>query len=123
MPPGIASVVLVALLTAASFAAEKPFVRVRRKGSSLNITYKTAVMTYDLQTGNAGSGYGGLFMAQIKKASTDYLEEKNDVVYMVLNIEGFSRGEGGAMGYCGAGAEKGKGLFVFNEKKEMKAPA
>jgi len=80
-------------------------------------------MTYDLQTGHAGSGSDGLFMAQINKITTDYLEEKNDIVYMILNIEGNSRGEGGAMGYCGAGAEKGKGLFVFNEKKEMKAPA
>ena len=80
-------------------------------------------MTYDLQTRNAGAGDGKLLMAHINKVSTDYLEQKGDVVYMVLNIEGNSRGGDGAMGYCGAGEEKGKGLFVFNEKGELKAPS
>jgi len=80
-------------------------------------------MTYDLQTGDAGSRHDGMFMAQINKITTDYLERKNDIVYMILDIEGNSRGQGGAMGYCGSGEEKGKGLFVFNENGEQKAPA
>jgi hypothetical protein len=116
---------LILRFLAPSLAAEKPFVRVRWKSEQFRITYKTAVMTYDLQAGDemmTGSVYSKLFMAQINKITTDYLEEKNGVVYMVLNIEGSSRGEEGAMGQCGAGEEKGKGLFVFNETGELKAP-
>jgi hypothetical protein len=122
MFPRIASVLLLALLATSSFGAEKPFVRVRWKGNSFHITYKTVVMSYDLQAPGTGSGYNELFMAQINKISTDYLQEKNGIVYMILNIEGNSRGEGAATGQCGAGEEKGKGLFVFHEKGELKSP-
>lgn len=123
LPRLLATLSFLVLLSPPGIASEKPLVRVRWKGNSFRITYKTAVMTYDLQANDAGSGYTALYMAQINKITTDYLEEKNDVVYMILNIEGSSRGEGGAMGQCGAGEEKGKGLFVFNHKGEVKPPA
>ena len=125
MPPRIAFVLCLTLLVTQGFAADKPFVRVRWKGESFRVTYKTAAMTYHLEPGHglwAPPGYNELSMAQINKITTDYLEEKNGVVYMILNIEGNSRGEDGQIGQCGAGEEKGKGLFVFNEKGELKSP-
>lgn len=76
-------------------------------------------MTYDLQPGEglmAGSDYSQLFMAQINKITTDYLDQRNGTVYLLLNIEGNSRGQEAAMGQCGAGEEKAKGFFVFKKR-------
>lgn len=123
LPRLVVTISLVLLMNPSGIAAKKPFVRVRWKGNSFHIEYKTAAMSYALQPSDAGSGYTGLYMARISKITTDYLEEKDNVVYMILNIEGSSRGEAAAMGQCGAGEEKGKGLFVFNDKGELNPPS
>lgn len=110
---------LVLLLTAASFAAEQPFVRVRWKGAELRITYKKKLMTYD---------YGDpqdlreLFLYTIDKVRTDYLAEKNNVIYMILDVEGPSRGPEGSNSYCGAGTEAAKIWFAFDAEGEVEEP-
>jgi hypothetical protein len=110
---------LVLMLTAASFAADKPFVRVRWKGSEVRITYKNKLMTYD---------YGDpqdppeLFLYTIDEVKTDFLAKKDGVVYMILDVEGPSRGPEAANSRCGAGMEAAKILFAFDSGGEAQEP-
>ena len=60
-----------------SFGSEKPFVRVRWRGSELRITYKNKLMTYDYGDSQDAPE---LFLHTIDKVKTDYLAEKDDVV-------------------------------------------
>jgi hypothetical protein len=107
------------LLATSSFASQEPFVRVRWKGSELRITYKNKLMTYDY--GDAEDS-PELFLYTIDKVKTDFLAEEDDVVYMILNVEGPSRGPEGADSQCGAGMEAAKILFAFDRKGEVKGP-
>jgi hypothetical protein len=113
------ALVLILLLTATASASEKPFVRVRWKGSELRITYKDKLMTYDYGDPNDA---GHFFLYAIDKAHTDYLDEKDHVVYMILDVQGPSRGPEGAMSQCGAGTEAAKILFALNSAGEVKPP-
>ncbi len=117
--------VLLLILLLPLRAAEKPFVRVRWTGEQMRMTYKDKLMVYHFEPGHglwAPPGYNELSMTMIEKIKTDYLVQKDGVVYMVSDIQGRSRDEEGFMGYCGAGEEKGKGFFVFNENGEVKKP-
>lgn len=111
--------VLSLLLTTASLGSDKPFVRVRWKGSELRITYKNKLMTYDYGDSEDAPE---LFLHAIDQVKTDYLSEMDNVVYMILDIQGPSRGPEGAMSQCGAGTEAAKILFMFDEEGERKAP-
>ena len=107
------------LLTTSSFASEKPFVRVRWKNSKLLISYKNKQMTYNY---GDPKNIGGLFLYAIDKVKTEYLAENDAVVYMILDVQGPSRGPEGAMSQCGAGTEAAKILFAFNSNGEMREP-
>jgi hypothetical protein len=111
--------VFLLLLTTPFFGSEKLFVRVRWKGSQLRITYKNKLMMYDYGDSEDAPE---LFLYTIDKVRTDYLAEKDNVVYMILDVEGPSRGPEGAMGQCGAGTEAAKILFAFNDEGEAQAP-
>jgi hypothetical protein len=111
--------ILFLLLTTASFGSEKPLVRVRWRGSQLRISYKNKLMTY---------GYGDSedvpepFLYAIDKVRTDYLAEKKNVIYMILDVEGPSTGPEGSNAQCGAGTESAKILFVFDGQGEVRPP-
>ncbi len=111
--------ILFLLLTTASFGSEKPFVRVRWKGSELRISYKNKLMTYDYGDSEDAPE---LFLYTIDKVRTAYLVEKDNVVYMILDVEGPSRGPEGAMSQCGAGTEAAKILFAFDSEGEVQSP-
>jgi hypothetical protein len=111
--------ILLLLLTTASFGSEKLFVRVCWKGSELRILYKNKLMTYDYGDSEDAPE---LFLYAIDKVRTDYLVEKDNVVYMILDVEGPSRGPEGAMSQCGAGTEVAKILFEFDSQGEVQTP-
>lgn len=106
-------------ISASVFASQKPFVRVRWKGGELRIAYKNKLMTYDYSDPNDGRS---LFLYAIDKVTTDYLAEKDNVVYMILDVTGPSRGPESSMGQCGGGTEAAKILFAFNADGEIKPP-
>ena len=110
---------LLLLLTTVSFGSEKPFVRVRWKGSQLRISYKNKLMAYDY--GDSADAPEP-FLYAIDKVRTVYLVEKDNVVYMILDVEGPSRGPEGSNAQCGAGTEAAKILFVFDSQGEAQAP-
>jgi hypothetical protein len=72
-------IVFLALVTSTLSAAEKPFVRVRWKGSTVRITYKEKLMVYDYGVPDGGSG---LLLYAVDTVKTEYLAEKQNVVYM-----------------------------------------
>jgi hypothetical protein len=116
---------VVFLLTMASQAAEKPFVRLHWKGREIHIVYKGKTMTYDLgprELFNRERPYRDGYPSPIGKVTTDYLREKNGVVYLLAAIEGNSRGPQAASSYCGAGSEYAKVLFTFDHEGEDKEP-
>ena len=115
----MARIVLFLFISASLFASQKPFVRVRWKGGELRITYKNKLMTYDYRDPNDTRS---LFLHTINKVTTDYLAEKDNVVYMILDVSGPSRGPESAMGQCGAGTESAKILFAFDANGEIKPP-
>jgi hypothetical protein len=115
----LTSLILVITVTTASAAADKPFVRVRWKGSELRITYHGKLMTYDYGDAN---DVQDLYLAEIDQIKTDYLGEKNNLVYMILDVSGPSRGAGGEGGMCGAGLEAAKILYTFDADGEAKPP-
>ncbi|HEY6181371.1 MAG TPA: hypothetical protein VIW67_03945 [Terriglobales bacterium] len=112
-------IILLALTTATLFATEKPFVRVRWKGSTVRITYKEKLMVYNYGVPDGGSG---LLLYAVDTVKTEYLAEKQNVVYMILDVRGPSRGPQAAMSYCGAGIEGAKILFTFDRQGEVKPP-
>jgi hypothetical protein len=108
-----------------AFGTDKPFVRVRWKEAELRIVYKGKTITYDFGSPEGLSPetkYQRLFLAAMDKVTTDYLEQKDGVVYMILDIQGPSRGREAASSQCGAGSEQAKALFVFDQDGEVKAP-
>jgi hypothetical protein len=116
---------VVFLLTMSSEAAEKPFVRLHWKGSEIHIVYKGKTMTYNLyprELWNRERPYRDGFPSLIGRVTTDYLREKNGVVYLLAAIEGNSRGPEAASSYCGAGSEYAKVLFTFDHEGEVKEP-
>ncbi len=64
-------------------------------------------MEYDYGVADGGSG---LLLCAVDTVKTDYLAEKQNVVYMILDVRGPSRGPQAAMSYCGAGTEGAIGL-------------
>jgi hypothetical protein len=62
-----------------------------------------------------------LFLYAIDKVKTDYLVEKDNVVYMILDVEG-SSGPQGSIAQCGAGTEAAKILFEFDSQGEVQTP-
>ena len=115
----IRRIIFLALMASTLFAAEKPFVRVRWKGSSVRLTYKEKLMVYDYGVPDES---GRFLVYAVDTVKTEYLAEKENVVYMILDVRGPSRGPQAAMSYCGAGTEAAKILFAFDRNGEVKPP-
>lgn len=112
-------ILFLALATSTLFAAEKPFVRVHWKGSTVRITYKEKLMEYNYGVPDES---GRFLVYVVDTVKTEYLTEKQNVVYMILDVRGPSRGPQSAMSYCGAGTEGAKILFTFDRQGEIKPP-
>jgi hypothetical protein len=107
-------------------SAKVPYVRVRWSGATLHITYQTAKIDHDFSEPAADQSqpeYASLFLFAIDKVRTQRLLEKDGKVYMLLDIEGPSRGPAGANSQCGAGTERALALFRFDSEGLLEEPA
>jgi hypothetical protein len=108
-------------------AGDKPFVRVRWKEVTLNITYKGRSFEHNLRENSEeripGKPYSRFFVADIAAIKTMYLSEENGSVYMLLDITGPSRGPGAASSFCGAGTESALVLFHFDQEGVIEEPS
>jgi len=86
-------------------SSKVPFVRVRWNETTLHITYLGKQIEHDVSTN------GNFVGVAIRKVTTQRLFESNGQLFMLLDVEGPSRGPTAAMGYCGAGEEKALVLF------------
>jgi len=117
------------MLLSTAAMAEKPFVRVKWNQATMRITYKDTTTSYTFNQppstdeNNPHPNYQKLFLYEVSKVTTDFLDEKDGVVYMVSDISGPSRGPQAASSMCGAGEEHAKAFFIFNAKGEIKPPS
>jgi hypothetical protein len=106
-------VFLLALLAAPDAGSTAPFVRMRWHDTSLMLTWEGRSLHYDVAE---------IGLYDIDKAKTVSLLEKAGVVYLLVHVEGPSRGPKGAMHQCGAGTEAGLALLAFDRHGQVKKP-
>jgi hypothetical protein len=105
--------------------AKVPFVRVRWSATTLHITYQTAKIDHDFSESlpdQSKPEFERFWLHEIHNVRTQRLLEKGGRVYMLLDIEGPSRGPEGASHYCGAGTEKALALFQLDSEGLLDEP-
>ncbi|HTK95320.1 MAG TPA: hypothetical protein VL382_06745 [Terriglobales bacterium] len=116
--------ILILLFAACALGADKPFVRARWHGATLDLTYqgKTTSTSFGADARAGAVPYRSLLLYAIGKAKTLYVEEKQERVYLVMDISGPSRGPEAASNYCGAGSESALVLFVLDANGQVRPP-
>ena len=127
----IAFLIVVALISPAAGVAQKassprvPFVRVRWSDTTLHITYQGKKIDHDFRESEPdqdGPEYRKFQPGGIGRVKTERLLQKNGQVFMLLDVQGSSRGPEAAGGYCGAGEEKALVMFHMDSDGLLEEP-
>ena len=115
---------LILFLASCALGADKPLVRARWHGATLDLTYqgKTNSTSFGADAHPGTVPYRSLLLYAITRARTLYLEEKEGRVYLVMDVSGPSRGPEAASSYCGAGSESALVLFVLDGNGQVRPP-
>ena len=102
-----------------------PFVRVRWSDAVLHITYRGKKIDHDFhQSGRNENGpeYKRFWPSAIESVRTQRLLEKDSKVFVLLDVQGRSRGPEAANSYCGAGKEKALVLLQLGSEGFLQQP-